>query len=304
MISGHEEDAMKQVRLLLTAVLTCLPLSALAQQNPPVAAQPVSIAGAATHVYKSVNGTELRLHVFTPPGRVSSTPRAAILFFFGARAWTIGSVEQFVPQSQHLAERGMVAIVVDYRVFDRHGTTPFEAMADAKSAIRWVRSRANELGIDPARIAASGGSSGGHIALSAAVFGDFDDAHEDQSISSKPNALVLFNPAVDTSMSEAFLARTPGREKEGSPIDHLGPNLPPTAILHGKSDTTVPYSDVERFCVKARAFGNRCELFGYEGAEHGFFNPQNESGKWYRETLSEADRFLTAIGFLPPTSMR
>src|SRR3989442_543708 len=80
---------------------------------------------------------------------------------------TSGAVGQFVPQSRYLAERGMVAIVADYRVFARHATSPFEAIADAKSAIRWVRSHAKALHIDPSRIAAGGGSSGGHIALSA-----------------------------------------------------------------------------------------------------------------------------------------
>jgi acetyl esterase len=290
---------MKPIRPMMAAApLICLSIVALAQQTPAVAPQPLSIPGATTHVYKSINGIELRLHVFSPTDHASSMRRPAILFFFGARAWTIGSVEQFVPQSKHLAERGMVAILVDYRVFDRHGTSPFEAMADAKSAIRWVRSRAGELGIDPDRIAASGGSSGGHIALSAAVFANFDEPYEDHGISSKPNALILFNPAVDTSLSEAFRTRTPGREKEGSPFHHLDRRLPPTVIFHGKADTTVPYSSVEQFCAKARNLRSRCELFGYEGAEHGFFNPQNDGGKWYRETLFEADRFLTTIGFL------
>ena len=147
--------------------------------------------------------------------------RPAIVFFFGG-GWTRGTVEQLVPQSQHLAERGMVAIVADYRVFDRHKTTPFEAMTDARSGVRRGRLHSHpELGIDPARIAASGGLSGGHIALSAAVFDRFDDPREERSVSAKPNALVLFNPAVDTSSAPTFAARTPGREQEGSPFHHL-----------------------------------------------------------------------------------
>jgi acetyl esterase/lipase len=63
--------------------------------------------------------------------------RPAIVFFFGG-AWTNGNVEQFVPQSQYLAQRGMVANVADYRVFGRHITTALESIADAKSAIRWI----------------------------------------------------------------------------------------------------------------------------------------------------------------------
>jgi alpha/beta hydrolase fold/WD40-like Beta Propeller Repeat len=119
----------------------------------------VTTRGAVTHVYKSTESGDLRLHVFLPAGG-HSNPRPAILFFFGGR-WTTGGVEQFVPQAKYFAGRGIVAIVVDYRVFDRHATTPFEAMADAKSAIRWVRAHAAKLAVDPTRIVASGGSSGG-----------------------------------------------------------------------------------------------------------------------------------------------
>jgi acetyl esterase/lipase len=75
--------------------------------------------------------------------------------------------------------------------------------------------------------------------------------------------------------------------------------LPPTLILHGKADTTVPLAEVERHCTEARGHGNQCQLVGYEGAEHGFFNPRVEEGKWYRDTLLEADRFLTTLGYLP-----
>lgn len=293
---------MRKIQRVLSAlVVLCMPIWASAQESS-VSPQPLSIEGAATHVYKSIGGTELRLHVFNPTGHSSSMGRAAILFFFGG-GWTSGTVEQFVPQSKHLAERGMVAVVVDYRVFGRHQSSPFEAMADAKSAIRWVRSRAKELGIDPNRIAASGGSSGGHIALSAGVFGGFDEPLEDHGISSKPNAFVLFNPAVNTATSQRFGARG----TEGSPLHHVGRDLPPTVIFHGKADTTVPYADVEQFCLKAQRLGSRCELHGYDDATHGFFNPSRERGKWYRETLLETDRFLTAIGYLPkpaPASIR
>lgn len=271
----------------------CTPVWSLAQ-NPPVPPQPLSLEGAVSHVYKSINGTELRLHVFSPPNHSSSMSRPAILFFFGG-GWTQGSVEQFAPQSKYLATRGMVAIVADYRVFGRHKTSPFDAMADAQSAIRWVRSRAEELGIDPNRIAASGGSSGGHIALSAAVFGDVDET----GISAKPNALVLFNPPVDTS---TLTERFGDQAKEGSPLHHIGRNLPPTLILHGRADTRVPYAEVERFCVETRKLGNQCELLGYDGAPHGFFNPGRDGGRWYRETLFEVDRFLTAMGYLAAPS--
>lgn len=281
----------------------------LVAQDDNVAPQPLALAGASSHVYKSVQGTELRLHVFAPSRPDEAvTPRAAIVFFFGG-AWTMGTLEQFVPQATHLARRGMVAIVADYRVFARHGTGAFEAIADAKSAIRWTRAHARELGIDPNRIAAGGGSAGGHIAAAAALLDRFDDAREDLGVSSRPDALVLFNPALDTGSDDrsrlneralqSIAARFGDRGREGSPLHHLDRGLPPTMILHGKADTTVPYADAARFCADALERGNQCRLVGYEGATHGFFNPQNAGGSWYRQTLLEADRFLTQLGYLP-----
>ena len=295
-----------RMRFSCAALLLWSSLSVIAQELAPPP-QPLEIAGAQSRVYKTVNDVELRFHIFSPqnPGTASTIP--AVVFFFGG-GWTGGNVNQFVPQSRHLAERGMIAIVADYRVFGRHKTGAFEAIADAKSAIRWVRAHATELGIDANRIAAGGGSAGGHVALSAAVFDRFDETNEDRRISSKPNALVLFNPAVNTDPGRAaqdaggardtLAARFGDRGREGSPYHHIGPGLPPTIILHGKSDATVPYVDVERFCSEATKHGNRCLLVGYEGATHGFFNPGNAGGKWYRETLLEADRFLTQIGYL------
>jgi acetyl esterase len=279
------------------ARLLALAASLLASaQTAPIAPQPLTIDGATTHVYKSVGGHDLRLHVFSPAGASKKNP--AIVFFFGG-GWSQGTVTQFVPQAQHFAARGMVAILADYRVRLRHGTTAIEAMADARSAIRWVRSHAAPLGIDPDRIVAAGGSSGGHIALSAAVFETFDEAGEDRKISAKPNALVLFNPAVDTSRdAPAIKERFGSRGRDASPAQHIVAGLPPTLIVHGKADATVAYSDVERFCAEATARGNQCQLVGYEGAGHGFFNPQAGGGKWHRETLLEADRFLTKLGYL------
>jgi acetyl esterase len=273
-----------------------VPSLLLAQAPAP---QPVTVDGASAYVYKVVGDDQLRLHVIGADRPDLSTRRPAIVFFFGG-AWRGGQVTQFAPQAMHLAQRGMVAILADYRVFGRHGTTPFHAMADAKSALRWVRAHAAELGVDLNRIAAAGGSSGGHLALSAAVFETFDEVAEDKTVSSKPNALVLFNPAVDTTHTTPaqLKERFGGRGEEGSPFHHLRPGLPPTLILHGKSDTTVPYADVDRFCAESNARGNQCQLIGYEGATHGFFNPPNADGKWYRETLLEADRFLTKIGYL------
>ncbi|MGB8167749.1 MAG: alpha/beta hydrolase [Chthoniobacteraceae bacterium] len=267
-------------------------------------AYPPTIEGSRVETYKEVGDVKLNVWIFEPADKAAAaTKRPAIVFFFGG-GWTSGSPAQFEKQCRHFASRGMVAITGDYRVASRHGVKPVECVADAKSCLRWVRRNADRLGIDPARIVASGGSAGGHLAAAVATLPGLDASGEDTSVSAVPNALVLFNPAL-------VLAPRPGTELKGfesktsaerfgceptaiSPIDHVRAGVPPTLILHGRADTTVPFASAEAFAAEMKKAGNRCDLVGYEGQPHGFFNAAK-----FDETLAEADRFLISLGYLP-----
>ncbi|MEZ5490171.1 MAG: alpha/beta hydrolase fold domain-containing protein [Gammaproteobacteria bacterium] len=218
--------------------------------------------------------------------------------FFGG-GWRQGSVQQFVPHAEHLANLGMVAIVADYRVLFRHGSNVAAAVADAKSAIRWVRSHAGDLGIDPNRIAAAGGSAGGHLAAAAAALQGFEAPGENLSVSSRPNALVLFNPAVNTGkIGDSRPRQFPGDAEALSPYHQAGGDFVPTLIQHGYGDTTVPYSDVQDFCDKLTRLAGDCTSIGYEEAEHGFFNKGVENDRWYLPTVEQMDGFLVRLGYL------
>lgn len=259
--------------------------------------------GARREVYKRVGDIELTAHIFVPPDHKPSDSRAAIIFFFGG-GWRNGSAAQFVPQCKHLASRGMVAITADYRVHGRHQAMIADCAADAQSAVRWVRAHASDLGIDPERIAASGGSAGGHLAAAAAMLKDFTQ-DEDSSTSFRPNALVLFNPVLDLTPEPGgekqrlrIEARLGAEARDLSPMDHIRPGLPPAIIFHGKSDALVPFESIEAFTRKMEAVGNRCELVGFEGRSHGFFNFGRSQNKYYHETLSHTERFLTSLGFM------
>ena len=127
------------------------------------AAQAAEQQDTKSFIYKKTKQADLELVVHYPSGWKETDKRPAIVFFFGG-GWTGGKIEQFEPQASHLASRGMVAVRADYRVKSRHGVTPKECVEDAKSAMRWVRQNAAQLGVDPDRIVAAGGSAGGHIA--------------------------------------------------------------------------------------------------------------------------------------------
>lgn len=308
---GWQCVRVRSMYLLGLAILAvAAPNVAQAQQaakKKNAANYPPRMEGAKTETYKKVGDVSLDLYVFTPPGHKASDRRAAIVFFFGG-GWTSGTPQQFLTQCQHLASRGMVAIAADYRVASRHQVKPAQCVADAKSAVRWVRVHADKLGVDPKRIAAGGGSAGGHLAAATGVVPDFEEAGEDQAVSARPNALVLFNPALTLAPVDGDDFGREGlrlnQERLGaeptalSPTHHVAAGAPPTIIFHGKADSTVPYVSVEVFAKKMKAAGNRCELIGYEGQQHGFFNFGRNNNEQYRDTLQRMDEFLTSLGYL------
>jgi len=263
---------------------------------------PPQMDGARIETYKTVGDTKLNLYIFAP---ATAKNAPAIVFFFGG-GWTSGSPQQFEVQCRRLASRGMVAITADYRVASRHQVKPTQCLADARSAIRWVRANAAKLGVDPKRVAVGGGSAGGHLAAATAFISEFDEPGEDKKISATPDALVLFNPALvlapmdKLNLDKSFGARVPeerlGTKPERiSPAHNVKPGGPPTIIFHGRADTTVPFATAEAFTAKMKAAGNRCELVGYDDQPHGFFNRD----PWQQKTLMEADNFLVSLGWLP-----
>ena len=224
-------------------------------------------------IYKTVGGIELSMKIFQPANPAIQKPRPAIAFFYGG-SWISGNIDQFKPQVEYFASRGLITVLVDYRVQSRHQTTPFEAVADAKSAIRYLRINAKRLGIDPNRIAAAGGSAGGHLAAATGNITGLEQPGEKLSVSSKPNALLLFNPVFDNGPKGFGFDRCGGeaRYREISPIDNIRKGAPATIIFLGTKDNLIPVSTAERYKMLMNKAGSRCDLYLYADQEHGFFN--------------------------------
>ncbi|MCL4203281.1 MAG: alpha/beta hydrolase [Pirellulaceae bacterium] len=271
------------------------------------AAQAADPQDTKSFVYKKTKQAELELVVHYPPGWNEADKRPAIVFFFGG-GWTGGKIEQFEPQASYLARRGMVAARADYRVKARHGVTPKDCVEDAKSAVRWMRANAARLGVDPDRMVAAGGSAGGHIAACTALAPGLDADDEDARISSKPNALVLFNPVLRFTGIPQLMERINNDETLGqaiSPTIHLTKDSPPTLIFFGTADRLAAMGD--EFMKKSKELGHRAELFTAEGQPHGFFNRPT----WQEKTTQRMDEFLVSIGYLegkpasdPPTGTK
>ena len=247
--------------------------------------------------YKKIGNVKLDLTFRYPLKFKKKKNYQTIIFFFGG-GWNGGTTEQFKPQAEYLASRGMITVLADYRVKSRHKTTPYEASADAKSAIRFLRQHAKELNIDPEKIVASGGSAGGHLAAVCGVCTTLDEADEDFTISSKPNALVLFNPVFDNGPDGFCHERMGERWQEISPAHNITKDAPPTIVFLGKEDHLVPVSIAENYKAKMDAVGRRCDLFLYDDAGHGFFNNYKYNGRFYTLTLRETDKFLKSLGYI------
>lgn len=252
-------------------------------------------------VYKETDGVVLRLHAFGASPAAGAPARAGIVFFF-AGGWQTGTPDQFFAQCRYLAQRGMVAVSAEYRIASRHGTSPREAVQDAKSCLRWLRAHAASLGIDPTRLAAAGGSSGGHLAAACAMVPGFDEPGENLEVSCRPDALVLFNPVIDTGPGAEGgygHSRVKDYAREISPQQHVGSGLPPTLVLLGTADRLIPVATALRFQTAMQAHGNRCDLMLYGGADHGFFQYKKRANGFYAQTVAAMDAFLVSLRFLP-----
>lgn len=262
----------------------------------PTKNERLKLEGAISDVYKTASDYKLYLYIFNPKGHKPSDKRPAAVFFFGG-GWNGGTPTQFEPHARYLASRGMVAIVADYRVKSRQGTSPFECVADGKSAIRWVRGNAKRLGIDPTRIAAGGGSAGGHVAAATGVVPGLEEKGEDTKISSKADALLLFNPVYDNGPKGYGHSRVKDRYTEISPMHNIRKGAPPTIVFLGTKDSLIPVATAKEYEAKMKAVGSRCDTHLYEGQPHGFFN-ESRSPKHYYLTVLEMDKFLASLGWL------
>lgn len=256
-----------------------------------------------SHTYKTRGLKRLELTVFQPAHREADIKLPAIVFFHGG-GLRERHIWEFRPQSKYLVDRGMVAVIATYRV-KSHGRTIFESIADAKSAIRWLREHADELGIDENRLAAGGGSAGGYLAACSALIKDYDEKSEDLSISSVPNALVLFNPRLvlpvigDPPLSKKEIRYLNGRTvEEISPVHNVYNGVSPTIIFQGTADKLVSIQEAQWFCEEMHNHGNSCDVFLYEGREHGFFKYFSGTNPDFFSTMETTAKFLGRLGYI------
>lgn len=267
-------------RFLVTLVLAGSGVISIAQTEP---------AAGERFTYKVVDGKPLEMEIYFPPDwNPAKRSYPGIILFHGG-GWGNGSLTAFRYQCQYFASRGLVAATSNYTLVKSKGYTGEGSrkricITDAKSAIRWMKSQAEELGLDSDRLIAGGGSAGGHISMLATHNPGLNDPRDPPDVDTSVAAYVLFNPA---------FAPVDERDPEVDMLKHLDPEMAPTIAFFGTKDKWKPGWDAVQQKLESTG-ADQIELQLAPGAEHAFFNQQ----PWKDLTLIAADEFLVELGFL------
>ncbi len=215
-----------------------------------------------------------------------------------------------LPQLAELVHKGYFVASVEYRYTDEGACFPAQVQ-DMRAAVRYIRLHADELHIDPDRIAFWGDSSGGHTIALAAVGDDPSfDADEFKGISARAKCCVDFYgvseiEGMKSTMTPELLKYFDGDPMQklfGGPLDehmdavekanvgkyiHAGQKVPPFLLIHGDEDEKVPFTQSLYLYQTLRENGHRAELYKVRGAGHG-------NRVWTKDTMKAAEDFLRA----------
>jgi len=229
--------------------------------------------------YGNVNGRPLLLDLYRP--RESTGPLPGILLIHGG-GWSGGQRSDYKYYCVRFPLMGYVVATVSYRFIDE---AIFPAcVQDVKCAVRWMRANAEQYGINPNAIAAVGGSAGGHLAMMlgysagvAELEGTGGHEKNDRAVQAVVN---LYGP-VDMTLEDfhendtllAFFGGKPFKEvpnqyRLASPLTHVKKNSPPTLIIHGTEDFTVPVSQADLLADRLKELGCDYEYLRLNGYPH------------------------------------
>lgn len=263
--------------------------------SPPGA--PGIPATAEVRAYRQLPAGPLNLYLFKPKDWTPADRRPALIWFFGG-GWTTGTPANAVAWTMWAARLGMVGVAPDYRTASRYGTSPLEAVADARDVLRWVEDNASQLGIDPKHVVVGGNSAGAHLALWTAIAHAPPGSSPAESPRFKPAALILTSGVSDTSRETGYTpVRFGGAALALSPVHQLDAKMPPILLFHGRADATVPYRQSEALHRKLAATGNLCEFITVPEGSH---NYAGDIPAWWPRTLVIARQFLEKRGLIAP----
>jgi acetyl esterase/lipase len=235
--------------------------------------------------YANPDNQHLKLNLARPkdaPGGGASMPAVVCIHGGGFRA---GDRAGWNERCKKLAERGYVAVTVEYRLAPKYQFPA--AVNDVKAAVRWLRANADKYHVDANRIGTVGDSAGGHLAQFLGVTGDVTafDGNQNPGPSSRVACVVNFYGPSDLTKSYGrsvdaaevlplFLGGDVQHERRrhilASPLYWVTPAAAPTLLIHGTEDKYVNYEQAVWIRDKLKAAEVEVELLTLQGAGHGF----------------------------------
>jgi len=278
------------MKKILTILVCALCGASFAAEKPGTDTSAQSPQGK-SYTYKQSGGKPREMEIYFPPNHDPSKSKVPGLILFHGGGWSGGTLDQFRVACAYFASRGLVCATVEYRMMNKNDTKLPEGesnkrvcVTDAKSAIRWFKQHAGELGIDPARIITGGGSAGGHISALATMNPGLNDPADPKDIDTRVVAYLWFNPA---------FAPGDNKDPEIDILTHQKANLPPAIVFFGDQDKWKDGWDKAQ--AKWVSLGTKTiDLQIAQGQTHSFFNKE----PWRTITLIAADKFLVKNGFL------
>ncbi len=223
-------------------------------------------------IYAERGKEKLRADVYVPPGE---GPHPAVLVVHGG-AWMMGTRHQLRFACQSLVRSGYTAVAINYRLAPLH---KFPAqLEDCQTAVRWMRTHADQFKIDPLRIGGYGYSAGGHLVTLLGVLGEVADM-EPQDVSARLQAVVAggapcdFRQLPEDNRRLAYWlggsrADKPELYRQASPAAFASDDDPPCFFFHGEDDSVVPLLSPQWMKSKLEEVGVRSELYVVPDAGH------------------------------------
>ena len=253
---------------------------ATARADEPVVQKNIAYLGADRSAPKA--------DLYTPPG-AHAAPLPAVLLIHGG-GWVSGDKADArgVSVSTDLAGAGYVVFAINYHLGNANAKpAPILAwpqdLYDCKSALRYMRKQAAQLGIDPTRIAVMGESAGGHLSLLIGSTAHVDDLNKgglytDQSnevscivdLYGVPDLAAFDQKRIVPLFKGATDAETAENIRRASPVTYIDAKTPPVLILHGTIDSLVPVATSRQLADHLKQLGVPCQYFEYPALNHGF----------------------------------
>lgn len=251
------------------------------------------------------DGFELRVSLFAPPGHSPGAMVPAVVFFSGGM-WALEYREEFVSWASHLASRGIVCLIPEYRNHARFEVSADEIVHEGIEAWHWVHANADGLGIDPRRITLAGADAGGLMALNAAMqpivkkrswwrWGGRDE------LPLSPACVAIFRGVVDTEAAEARMLHI---LEESADPDSVNPcallrkRLPALFCAHGMLDPLLDCEMREWFCREWRRLGNKAQCLMLPQVDHTLTHFEVNPVA-FEQILLEWEIFMVQLGLWP-----